>query len=148
MPEAHDALKITGQVHLELKNEHGEVLETRVANTVVTAGKNVIAARMLAAPTKGAMSYMAVGSGTTAVSLTDTGLSVEVARVGLGSSVVAGAVLTYTATFNPGTATGTLSEAGIFNDPTIGDMLARTSFGVITKGALDTLTITWTVTIN
>lgn len=146
--DAHDDLKITGQVHLELRNELGEVVDVRVANTVVSAGKNVIAARMATAPPKSAMSYMAVGSGTNAVALTDTALQTEVARVGLGSTTVSGAVITYVATFNPGTGTGSLSEAGIFNDPTVGDMLARTNFGVINKGALDTLTITWTVTIN
>jgi hypothetical protein len=140
--------KVTGIVHIVLTDEHGEIKETRVANTVVTAGKNVLADRMKVAPSKQAMSHMAVGSGTTAVTLADTALNVEVARVGLGSTVVAGAVITYTATFNPGVGSGTLSEAGIFNDPTIGDMLARTSFGVITKGALDTLTVTWSVTIN
>lgn len=148
MPYAEDDLKVTGTVVLEIRNEHGEVTDRRVSNTVVNAGKNVIADRMKAAPTKGAMTHMAVGSGVGSVNLTDTNLVTEVARTALASTVVTGSAITYTANFNPGTGTGSLSEAGLFNDPTIGDMLARTNFGVITKGALDTLTVTWTVTIN
>lgn len=145
---AADTMLITGKVLLELKDADGRVTATRISNTVVTAGKNVLADRMKTAPSHAAMSYMAVGSGSTAVQLTDTALATEVARVGLGSTVVSGQVITYTATFNPGTGTATLSEAGIFNDPAAGDMLARTSFGVITKGPDDTLSITWTITIN
>lgn len=146
--QAHDEMRVTGVVTLELRDDTGEVTQVVTANTVVTAGKNVIADRMKLAPSKGAMSYMAVGSGAAAVAPTDTTLGTEITRVGLGSTVVSGAVITYTASFGPGVGTGSLTEAGLFNAATAGDMLARTNFGVITKDALSTLTVTWTVTIN
>jgi hypothetical protein len=54
----------------------------------------------------------------------------------------------YVATFPAGTGTGAVTEAGLFNDGTAGDMLCRTVFSVINKGAADTLGVTWTVTVN
>ena len=58
----------------------------------------------------------------------------------------------YKATFAANVATGALNEAGIFNATTAGTMMCRTVFGgssagVINKGANDTLTITWRVTV-
>lgn len=65
-------------------------------------------------------------------------------------------VLTYVATFLPQTAAPTvaITEAGIFdsnvrsNTGVGGNMICRTVFGVVTKTALDTITITWTITLN
>ena len=59
----------------------------------------------------------------------------------------------YVATFAANVATGPLNEAGIFNATTAGTMLCRTVFGggssgVINKGANDTLTITWKITVS
>jgi hypothetical protein len=51
------------------------------------------------------------------------------------------------ATFGAGVATGAITEAGVFNALTAGTMLCRTVFSVINKGALDTLVITWKVTV-
>lgn len=53
----------------------------------------------------------------------------------------------YVATFGPGVGTAAITEAGIFNAASAGTMLARTAFPVINKGALDTLTLTWKVTV-
>lgn len=148
MPEAQDTLMMTGQVHLHLIDKDGRTKDTRVANTVVTAGKNVIADRMKGSPAKGAMSHMALGTGNSTVSVADTALNVELVRVGLTSTSVSGAVITYVGTYGPGTGTGAIVEAGLFNASSAGDMLARTSFGVINKGASDTLVLTWSVTVN
>jgi len=41
-----------------------------------------------------------------------------------------------------------LTEAGIFNASTSGNMLCRTKFDVVNKSATDTLAITWVVTIS
>jgi hypothetical protein len=53
----------------------------------------------------------------------------------------------YVATFSAGTGTGAITEAGIFNASSAGTLLCRTVFSVINKGALDTLVITWKVTV-
>ncbi len=59
-----------------------------------------------------------------------------------------GPVTTYTATFPPGVGTGALVEAGIFNDPAVGTMLSRVVYPVVNKGAADTMSVTWTVTVT
>jgi uncharacterized protein (DUF697 family) len=93
---------------------------------------------------------MAVGIDNTAPNVADTTLADELARVALTTAggSVASAVVTYAATFSPGTGTGAIVEAGIFNDDTTGDLLCRTTFAVVNKGADDTMSITWTVTIS
>jgi len=116
-------------------------------NLVVTAGKAWIAARMKATGAPNEMSHMAVGTGTSAAADANTTLGTESARVTLASSV-SGAVVTYTATFSPGTGTAALTEAGVFNAASAGTMLCRTVFPVVNKGASDSLAITWTVTVG
>ena len=56
--------------------------------------------------------------------------------------------MTYTATFAAGTGTGAVTEAGILNASSSGDLLCRTVFSVVNKGASDSMTITWTVTVS
>jgi hypothetical protein len=50
--------------------------------------------------------------------------------------------------FPAGTATGAITEAGIFNAATGGTMLCRTTFPVINKGSADSLAVTWVVTVS
>jgi hypothetical protein len=95
-----------------------------------------------------AMSHMAIGSGTTDPVIGDTSLETELGRVALTSSASAGAVVTYVASFGAGTGTGAVTEAGIFNASSAGTMLCRTEFAVVNKGADDSMTITWTVTVS
>jgi len=147
----HDYSKVTGVVELTLLDANGNVKERQtVTNLVVTAGKNVIADRMKGTPTKAAMTHMAVGTNSTAAAAGDTTLGAEVAasRTSLTSTSVTGAVITYACTFNAGVGTGALTEAGIFNASSAGDMLARVVFSTINKAAGDVLTINWTVTVG
>jgi hypothetical protein len=94
------------------------------------------------------MSHMAIGSGTTAADVADTTLESELGRVALGSASASGAVVTYTATFPPGTGTGAVTEAGTLNASSGGVMLCRTVFAVVNKGADDAMAITWAVTVS
>lgn len=144
----HDTIKMTGDLKIVLTDENGQIKhEQEIKNLVVTAGKNFIASRMKDT-TKGAMSHMAIGSGTTAANVADTTLGTELGRVSLTSTTVTTNNVAYVATFPAGTGTGAVTEAGLFNDGSAGDMLCRTVFSVINKGAADTLGITWTVTVN
>ena len=45
-------------------------------------------------------------------------------------------------------ATGAVTEAGIFNAASGGTMLCRTVFSVVNKGADDSLSVTWTITLT
>ena len=58
------------------------------------------------------------------------------------------AMITFEETYAAGVGTGAITEAGIFNDPTTGTMLARTVFATVNKGAADVMTISWDVTIS
>lgn len=143
-----DSIKMTGELRITVTNPEGTITqETVVPNLVVTSGKDFIAERMKDATTT-AMSHMAIGTGTTAAAAGDTTLGTEAGRVSLTSTTVTSNAVAYVATFGAGTGTGAITEAGLFNASSGGDMLCRTVFSVINKGAADTLGITWTVTVN
>ena len=139
----NDGLKLTGKLKIAL---NGETVQ-EVDNLVVTAGKGYVASRMKDA-TATAMSHMAIGSGSTAAAAGNSALGSELGRVALTSTTVSGAVVTYVATFAAGTGTGAVTEAGILNASSSGDLLCRTVFSVVNKGASDSMTITWTVTVS
>lgn len=144
-----DEATMTGTLRIQLFDETGAPkLDRTYHNLVVTAGKAVIADRMKAAPAKAAMTHMAVGTNSTAVAAGDTTLNTEIARVALTSTTVTVNAIAYVGGFPAGTGTGTLKEAGIFNANAAGDMLCRTVYTDIVKGAGDTMTVTWTVTVN
>ena len=145
-----DNIKTKGTLSLVLTDEFGNVKQQDEHNLVVSTGLAYIASRMKDA-TATAMSHMAVGSGSTAAAAGDTTLT-ELGRVALTSTTIVTTSVTndavqYVATFPAATATGAITEAGIFNAGSAGTMLCRTVFAVINKGSLDTLTITWKVTV-
>ena len=141
-------VSVVGTPRVVLTDKFGNVKQDfSVPNRVVTVGKGFIASRMVGT-SSAVMSHMAVGSGTTAAADGDTALQSELARVALTSATTVGAVTTYVATFVAGVGTGAITEAGIFNASSAGVMLCRTTFLVVNKGADDTMSITWTVTIQ
>jgi len=144
-------LKPTGMVTVSHINAAGETIKSfEVPNLVVTSGKNYIASR-IKDTTFGAMTYMAVGTSSTAASATDTTLVSEAGRVALSATVVSTNTVTYTATFPAGTATSTspgIQEAGILNASSGGTLLCRTVFPSVAKAAGDSIAITWVVTVS
>lgn len=144
----NDNFKVKGTVKFLLTNSFGELVEEReVPNLVVQTGKSFITSRM-AGTSSSVMSHMAVGTSGTATAIGDTSLGGEVSRVTLTSTVPSGGDITYSATFNPGSGTGALQEAGIVNASSAGTLLCRTVFPVINKAVGDTLQIVWTISVN
>jgi hypothetical protein len=142
-----ESIKAKGELSIKLFGPDGKLkAEQNVPNLVVTTGKTFIAARMVGTPT--AMSHMAIGSGTTDPAVGDTALQTELGRVSLTSSTSTGAVVTYVASFGAGTGTGAVTEAGILNASSGGTLLCRTEFSVVNKGANDSMSITWTITVS
>ena len=141
-----DGIALTGKLTISLNDKI--VQETN--NLVVTAGKEWVAARMKNTST--VMTHMGVGTGTTAAVIANTALETQHGdgRQTLTTSggSVSGAVITFHRTFAAGNQTGAITEAGVFTAATGGTMLCRTVFGVVNKGALDTMTISWDVTIS
>ena len=147
----NESLKLNGVVSFTLTDENGNIKQQEERNLVVNSGLAYIASRMANASAN-VVSHMAVGTGTTASSGTQTALVTESARVALSSTTIVTTTVTndavqYVATFGPGAGTGALTEAGLFNAASAGTMVARTVFLVINKGASDTLTLTWKITV-
>jgi hypothetical protein len=145
----NENMKAKGRLSIVLKDEDGNVKDTReVDNLVVNTGLAYIASRMKDA-TATAMTHMGLGSGSTAAAAGDTDLgSLLGSREVLDSTTVTSNAIEYVASFEAGDATGAVTEAGIFNAATAGTMLCRTVFSVVNKGASDTMTVTWTITIS
>lgn len=140
-------IKAKGDVFIELNKAGGSVEKTEIKNLVVNTGLAFIASRMKDT-TAAAMSHMALGAGTVAAVAGDSALGSELGRVTLTSTTVSSNTITYVATFGAGTATGAVTEAGIFNAGSSGTMLCRTVFPVVNKQAGDSMTVTWVVTVS
>jgi len=144
-----DKVRGIGKVHFLLTGENGEIkLEQWCKNLVVNTGLYHIADQLASTPAQTRMTHMAVGSGSTAVSASNTTLVAELSRVAFTAQTASSGVVTYTATFSAGAGTGTLYEAGILNAASAGEMLSRLTYGVITKASGDTLAVTWTLTFT
>jgi len=148
-----DAIKITGHLKAVLRDKFGKIKDIReVDNVVTTNGKYHIADQLASTHDESEMSHMAIGTGTTAASASDTALESELDRNALtsrtqGSGASANTVV-YVGDWAAGDGTGSITEAGIFNASSGGTLLCRQVFSAINKGASDTLQITWTLTIS
>ena len=139
----NDDFKLIGDLSIAI---NGKVVQ-EVNNLVVTTGKNFVASRMKDA-TATAMSHMAIGTGNTAAAAGNTALGTEAARQALTSTTVTTNEVAYVASFAAGTGTGAITEAGLLNAASGGTLLCRTVFSVVNKGADDSMTVTWTVTVS
>lgn len=139
----NDNLTLTGAVSIAVNDE----VVKEIPNLVVTAGKDFVASRMKDT-TKGAMSHMSIGTGTTSAAAGNTTLVTELDRNALTSTTVTSNAVAYVCTWAAGDGTGAVTEAGLFNASSGGDMLCRTVFSVVNKGSADSMTITWTITVS
>ena len=148
----NENLKLSGQLNIVLKDKAGNVKDQReVKNLVVNSGLAYIASRMKDT-SKSVMSHMGLGSGTTAAAASQTDLvSILGSRETLDSTTISGSnneKIVYVSAFEAGDATGAVTEAGIFNAASSGDMLCRTVFNVVNKAADDTMSVTWPITLS
>jgi hypothetical protein len=161
-PSTGENLHLEGKLDIMLYDEFGNLKDERhLDNLIVDVGFEGVASRI--APHDGELNsgspynYIAIGTSSTAVNAGQTSLAAELSlgpnysRVQdsvASYSVSTGKQLTLTGTWVAGQGTGTISESGIFNSSTGGDMLARQVFSSISKGTNDSLTITWTITLS
>jgi hypothetical protein len=145
-----ESISVKGNLEILVLDENKQIKDSRkINNLVVAGGKNYIAARMTSNANV-IMSHMAIGVANVAPSVSDTLLLGELARAAFDSVTLTANTISYVTTYNPGVGTGTLAEAGIFNNATAntGEMLCRTRFNEVNKAAGDTVVITWNVTIQ
>lgn len=140
----NEAISLVGEVEILLNN----IVVVQKKNLIVQAGKNFLANAVLSNSTSPFVA-IAVGSSTTAASSGDTTLGSESYRNAYSTTNTLNNVITLSLFLSPGVATGSISEAGIFNNATSGGtMLSRIVFSTITKQSIDTLRLTWTITVG
>jgi len=143
-----DNIGIIANVELKLYGPDGKLKDIReVHNTVTTGGKYGVAAQVLAVPGLPTPGWMEVGRGTpTSTLLADY---IAGSRTALDSKTRTNAVVTMICTFPAATGTGPITEAGVFDVVTENtvNMWMSAGFLIINKGALDSLVITWTLTV-
>ena len=151
----NDGIKVRGDLSIVLLGADGEIKDERLlTNLVVTDGLNLICSRLKDA-TANVPSHMAIGTGTTAAAAGDSALGTEAsggsyARQSVGTPTLntTNKSIQFQSTFGAGVGTGAITESGIFNASTSGDLLARVVFSAVNKGASDSLQITHTITLS
>lgn len=148
----HRALGIRGTMHCVLRRPGKPLLVVRKDNGIVDGGFSFVAnsiGNRAAGGATAAMGWIAVGTGATAFAAAQTALAAELARQTATFSHTSGTkVFSFSTTFAAGVATGSLTEAGVFNASSSGTMLDRVVFSAIAKAAGDTLTQTFTFTMT
>lgn len=136
----NDDVVVTGKLRVKITDKDGKVKVDETHNTVTSAGFTWIAAEMAGGTDP--ITQMGVGTGTGGTTdLNNTKLK-KALDGGYPSS--AGAVVTHFCTYDPGEATDTLTEAGLF---TAGAVMPTYNDGIsYVKAAGDTLELTWTMT--
>jgi len=144
-----DNIEIKNNVKVELFDEFGNLKECReVHNATTVKGKYIIADQLLDSPTIAKPGWMEIGTGVPGDTL--LGAYAPGSRSAISTKTRNNNVVTMVCTFAAGAGTGVIIEAGVFNtaEENAEIMLASASFAVVTKTAVDTLTITWAITIN
>lgn len=144
-------LKITDNWKFILKDSiTGKILkEKNISNIITNAWKNVIRDWMY----DGSGDFpvaLAIGTGTTSQTASDTSLETEYTRASAVASKPASYQVKYSKdfTFNSGTSEN-ITEAGLFDNVTASGstMIARTTFSAIAITEATTLTVESTITI-
>jgi len=150
------SLQLHGRLDVLLYDKFGNLKDERhFDNKIVDAGFEGVAYRIAphdGTATSNPWNYIAIGTGTDAPADEDTALSgSELERIQdteAAYTTTPSKQLELEVSFGPGEGTGNVAESGLFNAASGGDMLARQTFIAISKGASDTLTVTWTITLS
>ena len=144
--------RMKGELNLVLRDKDGNVkLDRTIKNLILTDGLEVCAECLGGTGSQDYLQCIALGDSTQVPVTGDTDLiGSELGRVTSVNAYVASNKEQFVGTFGPGVGTGAIEEA-ILADANAASG-ARKSFsrvltGTITKGAGDTLTVTWEVTI-
>ena len=142
-------LKLKGSFTATLRHKDGSVEVRRKDNLILDGGFDFICAAIAGTSQPSPMAYTAVGTGTTAVAASQTGLVTEISRLAATYAHTTGTkVFTLTSYFAAGVATGAITEAGICNASSSGTFLDRVVFDVINKAADDELTTNFQFTLS
>jgi len=158
VPDFQDRSTITGQVILQVFDKQTGELKYKIENhnLVVDVGLDEMAQATFGVGGVGTTSFdfINIGTGTTAPVAGNTVIEISAcARIqdvapDVNSLISGETSVSVISSFDGGTCAGAITEAGIFNLITGGQLLARSTFGAVTIGAGDTLNVNYTITIT
>ena len=158
IPQINDKTTVTGHVILQVfDTSTGELkFKQENHNLVVDGGLDEMAQAIFGVGGVGStfFDYIEIGTGTTAPTAGDTTIEtsacarIQDASPDVNSSISGQTSVSVISSFDGGTCAGGITEAGVFNGLAGGQMLARSTFGVVTIGSGDTLNVNYTVTIT
>jgi len=145
----YSEMGIKGVCRVRLLGPDGKLKEERLIHNTVTELGDAHVADAMSDQGEGALGYIAVGTGSGQVAAS-TGLATSLDRNAL-TSTTQGTVgddndVIYVGDWAAGDGTGAITEAGILLGDDNTSLNYYADFAVVTKGAADTLVITWTVT--
>lgn len=145
-----EGFKAHGAVSIVLNRGDGTFECFKKDNLIVNVGYDFICDAIgLATGRPAVLSHIAVGTGATAAAATQTALVTELTRVAAAYAHTAGTkVMTITANLAAGVGTGAITEAGVLNASTLGILFDRVVFPVVNKGADDSMTVIFTITLS
>lgn len=145
-------VRLVGRYHARLYGPDGAIKqEVHGSNVVCTNGKEFLASFLYSAAVGAATNtckYLAIGSDNTGETAADVALGTELSRHTGTVSYVSNQIFQVKATFATGSGTGNIYEYGLFTSSTGGTLISRDTEALITKGALDTLTVTYQLTLS
>lgn len=158
IPQIEDRSTVTGHVILQVFDTATGELKNKIENhnLVVDVGLDEMAQATFGVGGSGStdFDYIEIGTGTTAPTATDTTIEtsacarIQDASPDVNSAISGETSVSVISSFDGGTCAGGITEAGIFNGLAGGQMLARSTFGVVTIGSGDTLNVNYTITIT
>ncbi|MHA1773846.1 MAG: hypothetical protein ACTSXO_06935 [Candidatus Heimdallarchaeota archaeon] len=153
-----EKLGLVGWVEIKHRDKEGNLIQEVVTpNCLTNTGFAEVAGLITSdqASSHTAFDYIAIGTGTTAATATDTQLEAEITDAGGARTAATGTLDTVNvsndtmklvATFNF-TGSKAVTESGVFNASSGGVMLCRQTFSAINVANGDSLEVTWKVTV-
>jgi hypothetical protein len=146
-----EELNVVGTVEIELLAANGTLKHKEiVSNLVMTAGKNLFVRKIINDTEN--ISTIAIGSGDTPATVSDTQLESELASEDVRFQFIDTQnqnVLINLSTFAEGVGTGTIREVGLLSDSTPKKLLCRTVVSTpFEKAATDYLNVSWKIKIG
>lgn len=146
-------LNIKGQICIRLKNIYtGKERKVLINNLITNAGKESIAGGLIGEDNQGEITYMAVGTNTTAPAPANTQLGTELARKQVSVRTRGANIATFETFYRTDEANGVLKEIGLFGGtasttPNSGTMFTHATCN-FTKSSAETMTVTYRIVVG
>ncbi len=138
----NETFEIKGKITIEIFGPRGKRV-IKKDNLIVDVGKNTVR-DLLANGTGNGISRMALGTGTTAASASDTGLEAQSYIKNISAKEISNKKIKARTFFTSGEVSGTFNEIGMFCSTTL---FSRVVLGTaIVKAPDESLLLTWEIT--